>query len=140
MQGCSQGGAQAISAGALDPRVDLVCSEIPGMCDHTGMLVGRVSCWPKLVTNTPNGKPDPKRLEAARYYDLVNFARHVKVPTYVTVGMIDSVCPPTTVYAMFNQLPCDRHIQQLPLGHVQSGEGENNSRRAMQEFLRRKRE
>ncbi len=71
VQGCSQGGAQAIIAGALDPRVDLVCSEIPGMCDHTGMLVGRVSCWPKLVTNTPNGKPDPKRLEAARYYDLV---------------------------------------------------------------------
>ena len=110
------------------------------MGDLTGMMVGRVSCWPKRVTNTPKGKPDPKRLEAARYYDLVNFARHVKVPTYVTVGMIDSVCPPTTVYAMFNQLPCDRHIQQLPLGHVQSGEGENNSRRAMQEFLRRKRE
>lgn len=78
VQGCSQGGAQAIIAGALDPRVDLVCSEIPGMCDHTGMLVGRVSCWPKLVTNTPNGKPDPKRLEAARYYDLVNFARSRK--------------------------------------------------------------
>ena len=32
VQGCSQGGAQAIIAGCLDPRVDLVCAEVPAMC------------------------------------------------------------------------------------------------------------
>lgn len=136
VQGCSQGGAQAIIAGCLDPRVDLVCAEIPAMCDHTGMMADRASSWPHWV-QCPDGKPDPRQVEAARYYDIVNFARHVKVPTYITVGMIDSVCPPTTVYSMFNRLPGEKHILQLPMGHIQSGEGEENSRRAMKAYLDR---
>ena len=139
VQGCSQGGAQAIMAGCLDSRVDLVCAEIPAMSDHTGMTVDRTSSGPHWV-QCPDGEPDARQLEAARYYDVVNFARHVKAPTYVTVGMIDSVCPPTTVYSMYNRLPCEKHILRLPMGHIQSGEGEENSRRAMKAYLNRLRE
>lgn len=110
VHGCSQGGAQAVMAGCLDPRVDLVCAEIPAMCDHTGMAADRASGWPLLVECDGEGVPDARQLKAARYYDVVNFARHVTVPTYVTAGIIDSLCPPTTVYAMYNQLKGEKHM------------------------------
>lgn len=59
VHGCSQGGAQAVMAGCLDPRVDLVCAEIPAMCDHTGMAADRASGWPLLVECDGEGAPTP---------------------------------------------------------------------------------
>lgn len=46
-------------AGCLDPRVDLVCAEIPAMCDHTGMAADRASGWPLLVECDGEGAPTP---------------------------------------------------------------------------------
>lgn len=141
VHGCSQGGAQAVMAGCLDPRVDLVCAEIPAMCDHTGMAADRASGWPLLVECDGEGAPDARQLKAARYYDVVNFARHVTVPTYVTAGIIDSLCPPTTVYAMYNQLKGEKHMLEHPTtGHILTSQGEDFSRQAVREFVRRERD
>ena len=41
---------------------------------------------------------------------------------------------------MYNRLLCEKHILRLPMGHIQSGEGEENSRRAMKAYLNRLRE
>ena len=85
--------------------------------------------------------PDARQLKAARYYDVVNFARHVTVPTYVTAGIIDSLCPPTTVYAMYNQLKGEKHMLEHPTtGHILTSQGEDFSRQAVREFVRRERD
>ena len=84
------------------------------MCDHTGAAVGRVSGWPKLVPLGPDGKPDPKVLEAARYYDAMNFATRTKAAGILTVGFIDTTCPPTSVYAAFNALRAKKEIFNDP--------------------------
>lgn len=102
--GSSQGGAQAIVAAGLDERVTFFAAGVPAMCDHTGTVVGRVNGWPKLVPSGPDGAPDPRVLQVARYYDMANFATRVKAAGMVTVGFIDATCPPTTVYAAFNAL------------------------------------
>jgi iduronate 2-sulfatase len=100
-EGGSQGGGQAIAAAALDPRVTFFAAQKPAMCDHTGMVVGRTSGWPRLVP-VAGGKPDEPSLQAARYFDAVNFARFAQAPAFFTVGFIDVVCPPTSVYAAYN--------------------------------------
>jgi len=112
--GGSQGGAQAFAAAGLDPRVTFFAALVPAMCDHTGMVVGRAGGWPQLVPIGPDGKPDAKVLEAARYYDSVNFASRVKAPGIVTVGFIDPTCPPTTVYAAYNALRVPKEIFNDP--------------------------
>jgi cephalosporin-C deacetylase-like acetyl esterase len=104
VHGSSQGGAQSIVAAGLDARVTFFAAGVPAMCDHTGVAVGRVNGWPKLVPNGPDGKPDPKVLEAARYYDAMNFATRTKAAGILTVGFIDTTCPPTSVYAAYNAL------------------------------------
>ena len=119
--GFSQGGAQAIVAAALDPQVSLCLAAAPAMCDHSGNLLGRQSGWPRLFA-AKNGKPvDVKTAEASKYYDNVNFAKYIKAPVYMTVGMIDNTCVPTSVYAVFNNLPAatEKHMTIFPTeGHV----------------------
>ncbi len=116
--GRSQGGGQAIAAGGLDPRVTYVSAEIPTFCDHTGITVNRINGWPRII---PNGTatPDPRVVEAVRYYDSVNFAPRIRAQVFFTVGFIDHICPPTGVYAAFNQLKTKKDIwNHLDTGHV----------------------
>jgi cephalosporin-C deacetylase len=121
--GSSQGGFQAFAAGALDERVTFICAGVPAGCDHTGISVNRINGWPKLVSIT-DGKPNEAELQTARYFDNVNFAQrcHAKGAA-VTVGFIDTTCPPTSVYAAYNALtiPKKIHIDTLA-GHKNTPE------------------
>ncbi len=120
--GSSQGGFQTFAAGGLDPRVSFLAAGVPAGCDHTGAAVGRVSGWPKLVPVGADGKPDAKVLQAARYFDNVNFAARTKAKgALVTVGFIDQTCPPTSVYAAYNNLRIPKRIyNDIPSGHANS--------------------
>ena len=114
VHGSSQGGAQSIVAAGLDSRVTFFAAGVPAMCDHTGAAAGRISGWPKLVPNGADGKPDAKVLAAARYYDAVNFGSRTRAAGIVTVGFIDTTCPPTSVYAAYNALTGKKEIFNDP--------------------------
>lgn len=124
--GRSQGGGQALIAGGLDPRVKLVCAEIPALCDHTGPVIGRIGGWPKLIITDEKGSPQKNmdQVEAVRYSDALNFAPFIRAKVYVTVGFIDLSCPPTTVYAVYNQIKAPKTIlHHQNTGHVLNPEG-----------------
>jgi cephalosporin-C deacetylase len=120
--GSSQGAFQSFAA-ALDERVSFIAAGVPAGCDHTGFKAGRVSGWPKLVPLV-DGTPDPAITEVARYFDNVNFAAHTKAKAaFLTVGFIDTTCPPSTVYATYNRLPIRKEIfDDLPTAHANSPE------------------
>jgi cephalosporin-C deacetylase-like acetyl esterase len=121
VSGTSQGGFQAIAAAGLDPRVTFFAAGVPAGCDHSGMLANRIAGWPKLVP-LADGKPDPAVLEAARYVDCMNFATRTHAAgAYFTVGFIDITCPPSSVYAAYNQLNIPKEIyNDIPSGHSHS--------------------
>ena len=75
------------------------------MCDHTGPVAERSAGWPRLLKVDDQGKTDPKHTEVARYFDAMNFAARIKCPTIVSVGFVDKVCAPTSVFAAYNNIP-----------------------------------
>lgn len=117
--GHSQGGGQSLAAGGLDERVTMIAAGVPAICDHTGRAAGRVNGWPKLVPTGPDGKPDPTILEASRYVDAVNFAGRCRADAVMSVGFIDTVCPPSSCYAAYNLLKGRKEVINEPLmGHA----------------------
>jgi cephalosporin-C deacetylase-like acetyl esterase len=117
--GHSQGGGQALVAGGLDPRVTFLAAGVPALCDPSGRVVDRINGWPKLVPLGENGKPDPRILEASRYVDAVNFASRCKAGAIMSVGFIDSVCPPASCYAAYNALQGKKKItHEVRMGHA----------------------
>lgn len=118
--GASQGGFQGFAIAAIDPRVTFLVAGVPAGCDHTGISAKRVNGWPKIVPNLPDGTPDPKVLEASRYFDNVNFAARTRAKgAFLTVGFIDTTCPPTGVYAAYNALPVPKAIfDDISAGHT----------------------
>lgn len=131
--GTSQGGASALILGGLNDHFCAILSSVPALCDHGGLEKGRSSGWPRLVDFYQG---DPKVLEASRYLDGVNFARNIDKATIdVTVGFIDVVCSPSSVYAAFNVIPSEKKtiLHETGLGH-QNG---MQFRQAFERFLER---
>lgn len=106
--GSSQGGGQTLVAGGLDDDITLLLAGVPAMCDNTAPTIGRQSGWPRLLKGldpeTDKSSYD-KVVNTARYFDAVNFARHIKAPIIVSVGFCDVTCAPTSVYAAYNVIP-----------------------------------
>jgi cephalosporin-C deacetylase len=115
--GSSQGGGLAIMTAGADPRVTLLTSNVPALCDHAGIAHGRISGWPYWL-NRVKGDQAAKVLETSAYVDAVNFARKYRGKSLLGVGFLDTACPPTSAYAAFNVLPEPKTIIASPrMGH-----------------------
>jgi len=118
--GGSQGGGQALAAAALDPQVTLCVAGVPAIGDHGGRLVGRRPGWPQLFNNLKPGEADKKNVHASSYFDHNYLAKRIRCETWMGTGFVDMTCPPTSVYAAYNNLPKGvvKHIQTTPsAGH-----------------------
>ena len=117
--GGSQGGALSIVTAALDPRVKFLTAYYPALSDVTGYLHGRAGGWPHIFDKynlSYNNKKE--KLETVQYYDVVNFARLVKVPGMYSWGFNDETCPPTSMYAAYNVIPAQKTLfLALETGH-----------------------
>ena len=110
--GGSQGGALSIITAGLDSRIKYLAAFYPALCDLTGYLEGRAGGWPHMFQGADAQRRD--RIETSKYYDVVNFARFVKVEGWYSWGFNDNVCPPTSIYAAYNVIPAkkENHIFQ----------------------------
>lgn len=126
VMGTSQGGLQTLMIGGLHPRITALLANVPAGCDHTGPLVGRLGGWPQWYFHS-QGKDAAKVIETSRYYDVVNFAAHIKCPALVAVGLIDTTCPPSGVIAAFNQIQAPK---ELVVMERSNHHGDNNAQAA----------
>ena len=107
--GASQGGFLSYATAALDKRITFVAAVHPALCDHTASLKGVACGWPHYFYWN-KGKGMEKQIEVSRYYDGVNFVRRITCPTWVSFGYNDDVVPPTTSYATYNTLKCEKTL------------------------------
>lgn len=123
--GGSQGGALALAAASLDPSVSAVAADVPFLCD-----------FPRAVTIAPR---DPfgevsrylavhrDMVETAfrtlNYFDIVNHVRKAKATAFFSVGLMDTICPPSTVYAAFNAYGSDKQIESYMFNDHEGGGG-----------------
>ena len=114
--GSSQGGMLSLVTAALDDRVTFIAGIHPAMCDHSASLKKQACGWPHYFYQQEN--PDPVRVKVSQYYDGVNFARYIKVPAWFAWGYNDDVVSPTSIFAMYNILQCEKEFHPyLESGH-----------------------
>lgn len=119
--GGSQGGALAIVTAALDSRVKGLAASYPALSDMSGYIYGRAGGWHHGLKNKENQTKE--KVETLRYYDVVNFARRLKVPGIYSWGYNDEVCPPTSMYASYNVITAPKNLLLgLEMGHGNSPE------------------
>jgi cephalosporin-C deacetylase len=119
--GGSQGGALALAAAALCPDAVRVChADVPFLCD----IQRAITLAPRppyteipefLAQNTDLIEPT---LNTLRYIDCALLASRITATTLMSVGLMDDICPPSTVFAAYNAINADKEISVFPYsGH-----------------------
>ena len=106
--GASQGGFLSLATAALDKRVTFMAAVHDAMCDYEMALQKKACGWPHYFYQVSN--PDAKRIEGARYYDGINFARRISCQGWFTFGYNDEVVPPSSSWSVYNVYPGPKSI------------------------------
>ncbi len=124
--GTSQGGQQAFVTAGLHPDVTAALALVPAGADFNGEAVGRAVGFPYWPNSGPD--KDPAAIaEAGGYYDIVNFARRIRAPMLIGVGLKDVTCPPAGIFAAANQLEPYHERVILPDSGHQNEEGSQDA-------------
>lgn len=123
VQGGSQGGALSLITAALDPRVTVCVANHPALSDMAGYLDNRAGGYPHF--NRSNNMLTDEKVKTMQYYDVVNFARRITCPTYLTWGFNDDTCPPTTSYIVWNLITAPKESLITPINEHWTSENTN---------------
>jgi len=110
--GISQGGGLSLAAAALDSRPKLCMSDVPAFCHFRRTLeLTQEQPWAEVVRYFATY---PDRTEeifrTLSYVELNNFADSIECPTLISVGLVDMLCPPSTIFGVYNRLKCPKEI------------------------------
>lgn len=99
IMGTSMGGQQSIVTAGLRPDLTAVIVNEPAGADSNGDTHGRKAGYPYWPSS------DPEAMNAALYFDIVNFAPRIKAPVLAGIGYIDTTTPPVGIWTAVNQIP-----------------------------------
>lgn len=136
--GGSQGGGIALAVAGLEPSIRAALIDVPFLCHYRRAI--------ELTSDHPYGELAryvrvhrtrvDTILRTLSYVDGVNHAARATAPALFSVGLMDTVCPPSTVFAAYNHYGGDKQISVWPFaGHEGGGSDQHVERLAFLERL-----
>lgn len=122
--GGSQGGGLTLACAALEPRIKRAFPIYPFLCDYQRVwemdlakaAYEELSYWFRMF--------DPLHLREREvftrlgYIDNQHLAPRIKGEVKMAVGLMDTVCPPSTQFAAYNRMSCPKSMLLYPdFGH-----------------------
>ncbi|RRR74476.1 MAG: acetylxylan esterase [Candidatus Viridilinea halotolerans] len=110
--GGSQGGGIALAAAALVPDVALALVDVPFLCHFQRALeITDAHPYQEIVRYLMTHRDQEERVLATlAYCDGMHMAARAQASALFSVGLMDQVCPPSTVYAAYNHYAGPRRI------------------------------
>ena len=114
--GGSQGGGLTLAATALSGRFALAMPDVPYLCHYRRALeIAQQGPYLELANYF---KLYPEREEPSfrtlSYFDNMNLADRITCPVLMTVGLVDLVCPPSSIYATYNRIEAQKQMAINP--------------------------
>ncbi len=127
VQGASQGGGLALAVAGLAGRdIAAALPDVPFLCHfRRGAETAAEGPYTELVDYLRHHtRDDPERaFETLGHFDGVHFARRALAPALFSVGLMDPVCPPSTVYAAYHAYAAAKAIKVWPFADHAGGRG-----------------
>jgi cephalosporin-C deacetylase len=124
VNGTSQGGGLALAAAALAPHVSAVITHVPFLCHFRRaseitdeMPYKEIGRYLKIRRDEVDAT-----FRTLSYFDGMNFASRATAPALFSVALMDMVCPPSTVYAAYNNYSGPKQIAVWPYNGHEGGE------------------
>lgn len=118
--GWSQGGALTIACAALEPRIKKLAPVYPFLSDYRRVweLDLAKEAYEELRTYFRLFDPQHKREEEIfnklGYIDIQHLASRIKGEVLMGIGLMDTVCPPSTQFAVYNKINAPKRLEIYP--------------------------
>ena len=135
--GGSQGGGITLAAAGLCDGLVAAMPDVPFLC-HFERAIGLTDTDPygEMVRYLAIHRGAQERVfDTLSYFDGVNFEKRATAPGLFSVGLMDQTCPPSTVYAAFNNYAGPHEIEVY--SHNQHEGGQSDQWLAQAAFLAR---
>ncbi len=118
--GGSQGGGLTLACAALEPRIAKLASQYPFLCDYQRVweMDQAKDAYKELSSYFRRHDPRHERqneiFTRLGYIDCQHLASRIKGETLMAIGLMDTVCPPSTQFAAYNKLTCKKRTAIYP--------------------------
>lgn len=118
--GGSQGGALTIACAALEPRINRAVPSCPFLCDYKRvweMDLDKMAYEGLRIffrDNDPRHERVDEIFTKLGYIDLQFLAPRIKAKIKMFTGLMDDVCPPSTQFAAYNKMTCEKEVYIYP--------------------------
>lgn len=127
--GISQGGGIALAVAGLVPDLAAVVARVPFLCDFPRASVITDELPYKELGQylaTHRHRVDQVH-DTLAYFDGVNFARRATAPLAITAALMDSICPPSTIFGAYNNYAGPKTITVWPYNGHEGGSWEDDA-------------
>jgi cephalosporin-C deacetylase len=124
LNGGSQGGGLGLAVSGLVPDVSLVMSDVPFLCHfRRAVEITDENPYAEIANylHTQRDKADAV-FGSLAYFDGMNFAVRARAQALISVGLMDEVCPPSTVFAAYNHYAGPKEIRVWEFNRHEGGE------------------
>ena len=122
--GGSQGGGLTLACVGLEPRVKLAAPVFPFLCDYQRvwkMDQAKDAYWELQAyfrLFDPLHEREDEVFNKLGYIDAQHLAPRIKAEVQMAVGLMDTVCPPSTQFAAYNKIKAKKSLVVYPdFGH-----------------------
>ena len=122
--GGSQGGALSLACASLVPEIKLCAPTYPYLCDYKRVWEMDLAkgAYEGIRYYLRSFDPTHERIDEfftkLGYIDLQFLAPRIKAKVYMSTGLMDTTCPPSTQFAAFNKITADKKVEIYPdFGH-----------------------
>ncbi|WP_019181879.1 acetylxylan esterase [Microbacterium yannicii] len=122
--GGSQGGGIALAAAGLSDGLVATMPDVPFLC-HFERAVGLTDADPyqEVVRYlSVHRGADERVFQTLSYFDGANMARRANAAALFSVALMDTVCPPSTVYAAYNRYAGPKQIEVYTHNNHEGGQ------------------
>lgn len=121
--GASQGGGIAQAVAGLHRQVRAALIDVPFLTSfrRATEITDSYPYQELSVFCATNRDRVEQVFRTLRYFDGVNFAARATAPALYSVGLMDDVCPPSTVYAAYNHYAGPKRMQVWPYNRHEGG-------------------
>lgn len=122
VDGGSQGGGTALAMAALDRQVALCMADVPSACWMEKRIYERTG-GANSIAQFIQDHPDllDTVMTTVSYCDNLNLADRITCPVLISCGLKDPVCPPETVYAVYNKITAPKEMVAYPFAEHGGG-------------------
>lgn len=122
--GGSQGGALTLAAASLVPDVIAAMPDVPFLADFPRAITFvDTDPYSEIVRYLKAHRDHVDRaLSTLAYFDMAVLGRRASAPALFSVGLMDQICPPSTVYAAYNHYGGPKEIREYPFNDHEGGQ------------------